>query len=115
MTTYATGRLAAFCGLGAVACFSQASHPVAIRIIGGTVFLVCLGYLASQALDNSPPPAAARAGQPAAAAPLRRGRPSLINSLMFFALVGLPSGYAALRGRYPSWGRHAAAFGEPRR
>ncbi len=112
-TKYVLGCLAVFCGLGAVACFPRASHPVTIRIIGGTVFATCLAYVTSQALDEAPAPAkqAQQPGHPIAEIVQRRGRPSLVNSLAFFVLVGLPSGYSAIAGRYPGWGRHASAFG----
>lgn len=108
---YAIGFLAVFCGLGAVACFSSASHPVAIRIIGGTIFVVSLMYMASQVGGGAPRPGPAAAGKKAGPAPARRSQPSLINSLLFFVLVGLPSGYAAAVGRYPGWGAHPGAFG----
>lgn len=111
-TTYILGGLAVFCGLGGLACFSRASHPIAIRVIGGTVFAACLAYVVGEALhDAPPPPKPAGPGNPVAEIVLRRGRPSLANSIAFFVLVGLPAGYAAVAGRYPSWGRHAAAFG----
>jgi hypothetical protein len=42
---------AVFCGVAAVACFSTGSHPITIRIVGATVFLVCLAYLASTLRD----------------------------------------------------------------
>ncbi len=114
-TTYILGGLAVFCGLGAVACFSYASHPITIRIIGGTVFAACLAYVVGEALHDAPaPPNLARAGNLVANLVERRGRPSLANSIAFFVLVGLPCGYAAVAGRYPSWGRHAAAFGGDR-
>lgn len=111
-TTYILGGLAVFCGLGAMACFSRASHPIAIRIIGGTVFAACLAYVVSEALGKTPAPAKpVRPGNPAVEIVLRRGQPSLANSIAFFVLVGLPAGYAVVAGRYPSWGRHAVAFG----
>lgn len=111
-TAYILGGLAVFCGLGGLACFSRASHPIAIRVIGGTVFAACLAYVVGEAFGETPaPPKPARAGNPVVAIAMRRGRPSLANSIAFFILVGLPAGYAAVAGRYPSWGRHAAAFG----
>lgn len=114
-TAYVLGGLAVFCGLGALACFSRASHPITIRIIGGTLFAACLAYVVSEALGEAPaPPKPARSGNPVVEILLRRGRPSLANSIAFFVLVGLPAGYAAVAGRYPTWGRHAAAFGVDR-
>jgi hypothetical protein len=93
-----------FSGLIAVACLSRASQPITIRIIGGAVFLLCTLYIVSQLLEfNSIGDELGRAKV--------RSRPSILNSVGFMFLVGLPSGYAALKGRYPGWGRHAAAFG----
>lgn len=93
-----------FCGLVAVACFSKASHPLTIRLIGGVVFLVCAFYLGSEVLQFL----SAKEGL---AKTHDMSQPSLRNSLIFMLLVGLPSGYAALKGRYPTWGILAAAFG----
>jgi hypothetical protein len=93
-----------FCGLIAVACLSTASQPVTIRIIGGTVFLLCALYILNQVMAFSSIGDELGKGKV-------RSRPSLLNSVGFMLLVGLPSGYAALKGRYPGWGVHAAAFG----
>jgi hypothetical protein len=93
-----------FCGLIAVACLSTASQPITIRIIGGTVFLLSVLYIVNQVLAFS------SIGEELGNAKVR-SRPSILNSVGFMLLVGLPSGYAALKGRYPGWGRHAAAFG----
>jgi hypothetical protein len=111
LTLYATGGLAVFCGLGAIACFSQASHPITIRIIGGIIFASSRLYVVDQAFEATQMPQRNQAANPANFRGARLSRPSLINSLMFFGLIGLPSGYAALRGGYPSWGMHARAFG----
>jgi hypothetical protein len=108
---YVLGGLAVFSGLGAVACFSRASHPLTIRILGGAIFAASLIYVIGQARGGSQVPGQEPAANPVLARLQRRSQPGLANSLAFFALVGLPSGYAALTGRYPSWGRHAAAFG----
>jgi hypothetical protein len=108
---YGLGALGVFCGLGALACFSQASHPLTIRILGGAVFAVSLMYVVGQATGTAPPPPPRPQPANAVEARLqRRSSPSLVNSLLFFGLVGLPSGYAALMGRYPGWGSHARAF-----
>jgi hypothetical protein len=93
-----------FCGLIAVACLSTASQPITIRIIGGTVFLLSVLYIVNQVLAFS------SIGEELGNAKVR-SRTSILNSVGFMLLVGLPSGYAALKGRYPGWGRHAAAFG----
>ena len=93
-----------FCGLIAVACLSTASQPITIRLIGGTVFLLCALYVVSQLLAFSSFTEEIGKGK-------GRSRPSILNSQGFMLLVGLPSGYAAFKGRYPGWGRHASAFG----
>lgn len=96
---------ALFCGVGAVACFSTGSHPITVRILGGTVFAVCLAYLVSTARDPMRPPPQAH----------RRPVPAIVYGLCCFALIGLPAGYAAVTGRYPLWGRGAEGFHGPRK
>jgi hypothetical protein len=91
-----------FSGLIAVACLSTASQPITIRLIGGTVFLLCALYIVTQLVAFSSFREEIGKG---------RSRPSILNSLGFMVLVGLPSGYAAIKGRYPGWGAHASAFG----
>jgi hypothetical protein len=93
-----------FCNLIAVACLSTASQPITIRIIGGTVFLLSALYIVNEVLAFS------SIGDELGKAKVR-SRPGIYNSVGFMLLVGLPSGYAALKGRYPGWGTHAAAFG----
>ena len=93
-----------FCGVIAVACLATASQPVTIRIIGGTVFLLSALYIINQVITFS------SIGDEIEGTKMR-SRPSIFNSVGFMLLVGLPSGYAALKGRYPVWGKHAAAFG----
>jgi hypothetical protein len=93
-----------FCGLIAVACLSTASQPVTIRVIGGTVFLLCALYILNQVL------AFTSIGDEIGKGKVR-SRPGILNSVGFMLLVGLPSGYVALKGRYPGWGAHARAFG----
>ena len=97
-----------FCGFIAVACLSTASQPVTIRIIGGTVFLLSALYILNQVLAFS------SIGEELGKGKVR-SRPSILHSVGFMLLVGLPSGYAALTGRYPGWGRHAEAFGAAER
>jgi hypothetical protein len=93
-----------FSGVIAVACLSTASQPFTIRLIGGTVFLLSALYIVVQVFAFS------SFGEEIKSA-RDRSRPSIFNSVGFMLLVGLPSGYAALYGRYPGWGKHAAAFG----
>jgi hypothetical protein len=93
-----------FSGLIAVACLSTASQPITIRLIGGTVFLLSAVYIVVQVLAFS-------SFRDEIGRARVKSRPGIYNSVGFMILVGLPSGYAALKGRYPGWGRHAAAFG----
>jgi hypothetical protein len=90
--------LSAFSGLGAIACLVPASRPVTLRLVGGVVFLACLGYMIEMLL-RGPVLGKSRADQ------------SLVNSIFALVAFGLPAGYVAIRGRYPSWGRHASSFG----
>jgi hypothetical protein len=87
-----------FCAIGCLACLVPASRPITLRLIGGTVFLGCLGYVIGMAMDG---PLLANS----------RGEPSLLNAFVAFTVIGLPCGYAAIRGRYPRWGRFAEVFG----
>ena len=93
-----------FSGLIAVACFSTASQPVTIRIIGATVFLLSAIYILVQIYEF-------RSIGDELHAAAKKSKPGILNSVGFMLLVGLPSGYAALKGRYPGWGTHAKAFG----
>jgi hypothetical protein len=97
-----------FCGLIAVACLSTASQPVTIRMIGGTVFLLSALYILNRVL------AFASIGDELASGKVR-SQPSILHRVGFIILVGLPSRYVALTGRYPGWGRRAAAFGADER
>jgi hypothetical protein len=92
---------ALFCGVAAVACLSPGSHPVTIRILGATVFLVCLIFLGST-LRN---PMARPENRP------KSKVPAVVYGLACFLTIGLPAGYAAATGRYPGWGQGAEAFG----
>jgi hypothetical protein len=86
-----------FYAIGSLACVFPASRPIALRLIGGTVFLAFLIYLISMMVSG----------------PLlgnSRAAMSLVNSIIAFSVFGLPAGYVAITGRYPRWGRHAAAF-----
>ena len=93
-----------FSGLIAVACLSTASQPVTIRIIGATVFVLSAWYVVSSVLAYQSFWAEVESAR-------TKSRPGILNSIGFLILVGLPSAYAAWKGRYPGWGSHAAAFG----
>jgi uncharacterized membrane protein YjdF len=88
--------MAAFSAVGALACLLPGSRPVALRLLGGTVFFVCLGYVVAMLVSG----------------PLwqESRRPSLVSSIVCFSIFGLPAGYLAIAGRYPHWGKHSAAF-----
>ncbi len=76
-----------FCWLITLACVLPGSRQVTLRIIGAVVLAVCL-FCNVYALDDP------------------RFPKSLIATLVF----GLPAGYVAITGRYPSWGKAAIAF-----
>jgi hypothetical protein len=102
--------LGSFCALIALACLSVGSQPITIRIIGGAVFLISVLYVGDQLRSASSVKEEFDKAK-------QKGRPSVAGSLTFFVLVGLPSGYAALTGKYPGWGAHSGAFddGKPRK
>jgi len=96
-TTIGMAILGSFCAVGALACLLPASRPIALRLIGGTVFLAFFGYLVEMAVSG---PVLGNS----------RGDTSLVNAIIAFALFGLPAGYVAVTGRYPRWGQHSRAF-----
>ncbi len=89
---------AVLCAIGAVACLFRASGPVTLRVIGGAIFLADCWYIVSTVMEGK-----IVSGS--------RAKPSLLNAIMLFLLVGLPAAYVMITGRYPRWGAHAAAFG----
>jgi hypothetical protein len=89
--------MAAFSGAGALACLLPRSRPVALRLLGGTVFLACVGYLVAMLVGGP-------LWQPS------RG-PSIMSAILCFTVFGIPAGYVAITGSYPHWGKHAAGFG----
>lgn len=89
--------LCLFCLAGAMACLVPASRPVTLRVVGGAVFLACLGYLIAMALGG----------------PLwsgTRSTPSLVKAFAAFSAFGMPGGYVALKGEFPRWGKYHRAF-----
>jgi hypothetical protein len=90
-----------FCVLIAVACFSRYLRGMALRLIGGLVFFASVWYLAME-LKTKPPN-------------LYSGHfgPSIMNSLLFMLVFGLPGLHVALRGHYPKWGKGAQVFRSP--
>lgn len=89
--------VADFCGLISIACLIPKWKAVAIRLIGASIFLVSIMYVIDQL------------GGPFYT---NRSSPSLVNSVLFFLVFGLPSGYVMIFGIYPAWGKCAAAFRE---
>ena len=89
---------AVFCVLIAIACFSHALRGPAVRVVGGTVFLVGVYYLVSELTS--------KADQHY----IDRAHPHWFNAIQFLVVFGLPGLYVALRGSYPVWGRGAKAF-----
>jgi hypothetical protein len=80
--------LAAFCTLISLACLAPRSRPVALRVIGVVVFGGFAAYVFSS-----------------------YGKPDCWRALAAFGVFGLPAGYVAVTGKYPRWGKAAAAFG----
>jgi hypothetical protein len=76
--------LAALCALIGIACLSPASRAATHCRTG---LLVTFGYVYAQ-----------------------RDSENLTKALMAFAAFGLPAGYVAISGRYPTWGRYASVF-----
>jgi hypothetical protein len=79
--------LAAFWGIVAVACLVPRSKPLAVRLIGAAVCGAFAVYAGSSF-----------------------GTDNFLPALAGFAVLGVPGAYVAISGRYPSWGRAAAAF-----
>jgi len=87
-TAWASYPLMAFSLVVAVACFVPRSHPITLRILGATV---CLTFLLT-CLNNVGDPSFGR----------------LLGGLVVF---GIPGGYVAITGKYPTWGKASRAFG----
>jgi hypothetical protein len=79
--------MSAFCGVIAVACLAQSSRPLTLRVIGSVIFLSYVIY----AFDSF-------------------GDRDFLRALIGFVWWGLPSGYLAIWGEYPTWGKLAPAF-----
>lgn len=76
-----------FCIVIAIACLAPKSHPLTLRVIGAVIFLVFASGLYSDFQTQN-----------------------WRKAMMGFIVWGLPSGYVAIVGRYPSWGKGAAGF-----
>ncbi|WP_146138579.1 hypothetical protein [Chamaesiphon polymorphus] len=84
MTFYA---MALFCGIIAMACFFPKGHPVTLRIIGSVILGSYITYVCSSF-----------------------GTPNFGRSVIGLFMWGIPSGYLAIKGKYPSWGFGSAGF-----
>ena len=79
--------MAFICVIIAIACLLPKSHPITLRIIGITIFSIYALYVA----DSRTPK-------------------TLIQAFMGFLTFGMPSGYLAIFGTYPTWGKFVDVF-----
>ncbi|CAN5899520.1 hypothetical protein BH23PLA1_BH23PLA1_41020 [soil metagenome] len=79
--------LAVFCVVIALACLSRSSRPVTLRLIGLVIFLAYGFYIYDSLGDLN-----------------------ILRAIAGLCVWGLPSGYLAIRGIYPTWGKGSAAF-----
>lgn len=70
-----------------LASFSDRSHPLTLRIIGGAVFSAYAVYLISEF-----------------------GKPQMWQALRGFIVFGLPGLYVAVFAKYPIWAKAAKVF-----
>lgn len=70
-----------------LACFSDRSHPLTLRIIGGAVFSAYAIYLISEF-----------------------GKPDIRRALRGLIVFGLPGLYVAVKAKYPIWAKAATVF-----
>jgi hypothetical protein len=80
--------LTLLCVIIAIACFVPKSHPLTLRVIGGVICGTYIFYVIDSLRTNREP-----------------GR--AISGLICW---GLPGGYLAIAGQYPTWGKGAAGF-----
>lgn len=88
----------AFCLTLSLACVRGKVGKIALRAIAAAVFLLCLGYVITEAMQGN-----MGTGE--------RSQASLPNAIMAFIIFGLPFGYLAIFGFYPVWGRFGEHFG----
>lgn len=74
--------LAVFCVVIAIACVFPQSHPVTLRLIGAVIFLAYAAYV-SDSFNTK----------------------NFGRAFVGFLVWGIPSGYLAIMGGYPPWGR----------
>jgi hypothetical protein len=80
--------LTLICVIIAIACCAPKSHPITLRVIGGVVCGTYIFYVIDSLRTNREP-----------------GR-----AISGFICWGLPGGYLAIAGQYPTWGKGAAGF-----
>jgi asparagine N-glycosylation enzyme membrane subunit Stt3 len=76
--------MAGFCIVIAIACVFPQSHPVTLRLIGAIIFLA---YVSDSFHTQN-----------------------LGRAFVGFLVWGIPSGYLAVMGKYPSWGKGSEGF-----
>lgn len=79
--------MAAFCVVIAIACFFPQSHPITLRLIGIMIFCAYIAYVSDSFRT-----------------------PNLGRAIVGFLVWGIPSGYLAVMGKYPSWGTGSEPF-----
>ena len=84
--------LTAFFILIAIACFVPKSHPVTLRVIGSSIFVSYVWYV-FDSIQNG----------------------NLRQALLGLVIWGVPSGYLAIFGTYPTSGSGAKAFNQAQR
>ena len=98
----AEAGLLLFLGMIVIACLSKTGRPVALRVVGGTVFFAYLAYFFYEFLDPIPE--------------TYKGinQEHWVNALFGLLLYGLPGLYVAATAGYPKWGIHAKGFRSPK-
>ena len=84
---FASYGIAAFFIAIAIACFFPQSHPITLRLIGIIIFAIYVAYVYESFLTQN-----------------------LSRAVVGFLVWGIPSGYLAVMGKYPSWGTGSEAF-----
>ncbi len=72
--------LAAVCVIIAIACLSPKSHPITLRMLGTIIFCGYMGYV-GDSIHNG----------------------NFGQALLGLVFCGLPAGYLAIKGNYPTW------------
>jgi hypothetical protein len=90
--------VAMFCAAIAIACFSQVLRTPALRVIGATVFVATVAYLADELLTE---PGKKYSGT---------SEPHWLNAIFALITFGLPGLFVTLHGVYPRWGKGSKVF-----